>query len=85
VIPPFFPAAVLRPVLPLAFCFAQRALATADNLARVAADILRLPLWDVNGVEVPPRIDASRLFKASICRRIETASSKASRDISTPI
>jgi hypothetical protein len=83
--PSFFPAAVLRPVLSLAFCFAQRAWAAADNLARVAADILPLPLWDVNRVEVPPRIDASCLFKASICRRTETASCKALRDISTPI
>jgi hypothetical protein len=46
VIPPFFPAVGVRPVLPLAFCFAQRVRAAADNLARVAADILRLPLLD---------------------------------------
>jgi hypothetical protein len=82
VIPPFFPAAVVRPVLPLAFWFAQRARAAADNLARVAADILRLPVLGVNRVEVPPRIDASRLSKASIRRRIETASSKVLRDSS---
>jgi hypothetical protein len=85
VIPSFFLRVVVRPVLLLAFWFAQRARAAADNLARVAADILRLPLWDVNRVEVPPRIDASCLFKASICRRTETASCKALRDISTPI
>jgi hypothetical protein len=80
VIPPLFPAAVLRPVLPLAFCFAQRARAAADNLARVAADIPRLPLLDVNRVEVPPRIETSRLSRVFICRRIKTASSKALRD-----
>jgi hypothetical protein len=85
VIPPFFPAAVVRPVLPLAFCFAQRALAAADNLARVAADILRLPLLDVTRVEVPPRIEASRLSRVFNRRRIETASCKALRDISMPI
>jgi hypothetical protein len=84
VIPPLFPAEVRRPILPLAFCFAQRARAAADNLARVAADVLRLPLLDVNRVAVPPRIEASRLSKASICRRIETASSKAFRDSSMP-
>jgi len=84
VIPPFFLRVVIRPVLPPAFCAAQRALAAADNLARVAADILRLPLLDVNRVDVPPRIEASRLSKASICRWIETASSKALRDISMP-
>jgi hypothetical protein len=82
VIPPFFPAAVLPPVLPLAFCCAQRARAAADNFARVAADILRLPLLDVNRVEMPPRIEASRFSRVFICRRIETASSKALRDIS---
>ena len=80
VIPPFFTAAVVRPVLPLAFCFAQRARAAADNLARVAADILRLPLLAVNPVEMPPRIEASRLSRVFICRRIETASSKVLRD-----
>ena len=80
VIPPFFPAAVVRPVLPLAFCFAQRAWVAADNLALVAADILRLPLLDVNRAEVPPRIEASRLSRVFICRRIDTASSKALRD-----
>jgi len=84
VIPPFFLAAVLPPVLLLAIRLAQRARAAADNLARVAADILRLPLSDVNRVEVPPRIEASRFSKASICRRIETASSKALRDSSMP-
>jgi hypothetical protein len=70
--------------LPFAFCFAQRALAAADNFARVAADILRLPLLDVNRVEVPPRIEASRLSRVFICRRIETASSKVLRDKSIP-
>jgi len=80
VIPPFFTAAVVRPVLPPAFCFAQRARAAADNLARVAADILRLPLLAVNPVEMPPRIEASRLSRVFICRRIETASSKVLRD-----
>ena len=54
----------------------------ADNLARVAADILRLPLLDVNGVEVPARIDARRLSRVFICRRTEIASCKVLRDSS---
>src|ERR1700726_5256208 len=74
--PPFFLAVVARPVFPPAFCLAQRARAAAANLARVAAEILRRPLVDVERAGALPRIEARRLSGVSICRRIETASSK---------
>ena len=65
-----------------AFCFAQRALAAAASLARVAADIRRRPpRVAAPGVEVP-RIEERRFSKASICRRIEMASCKALADVS---
>jgi hypothetical protein len=79
VIPPFFLAGVV--FLP-AFSFAQRALAAAASFARVAADIRRRPprLEELAGA--PLRIEDRRLSNASICRRTETASSKAATDIS---
>ena len=79
VIPPFFLAGVV--FLP-AFSFAQRALAAAASFARVAADICRRPprLEELAGA--PLRIEDRRLSNASICRRTETASSKAATDIS---
>src|SRR5260370_25476840 len=76
VIPPFFLAVVVRPIFSPAFSLAQRALAAAASLARVAADILRLSLVDVVRAGAPPRTDARRLSKWSICRPIGTASSK---------
>src|SRR5438093_10362545 len=79
VIPPFFLAgAVLVP----AFSFAQRALAAAASLARVAADIRRRPPRVAGLAGGPPRIEERRFSRVSICRRIETASCKASTDIS---
>jgi len=81
VIPPFFLGAVVVVFLP-AFCLAQRALAAAASLARVAADIRRRPpRVAAPGVEVP-RIEERRFSKASICRRIEMASCKALADVS---
>jgi len=65
-IPPFFLAAIVRPVFPPTFCLAQRALAAAANLARVAADILRLPVLDVERGEAPPRSEERRLSRVSI-------------------
>jgi hypothetical protein len=84
VIPPFFLApkpfgVVFWP----AFILAQRALAATASLDRVAADIPR-PLRVARAVGEPPRIDERRLCRVSICRRIETASCKASTDISMP-
>jgi hypothetical protein len=72
---PAFPPALLPP-----FCLAQRALAAADNLARVAAEIVRRPPADDARAEVLPRIEARRLSRVSICRRIATASSNDLRD-----
>ena len=81
VIPPFFLAgAVLVP----AFSFAQRALAAAASLARVTADIRRRPSGVATPAGGPPRIEERRFSRLSICRRIETASCKASIDISIP-
>lgn len=79
VIPPFFLAGVV--FLP-AFSFAQRALAAAASFARVAADIRRRPPWVEEVAGAPLRIEERRLSNASICRRTETASSKAATDIS---
>jgi hypothetical protein len=77
VIPPFFLGVVFIP----AFCLAQRALASAASLARVADDIRRRPpRVEGPGAEVP-RIDERRFSKASICRRIEMASSSDLRDM----
>jgi hypothetical protein len=79
VMPPFFLARVV--FLP-ALIFAQRALAAAASFARVAADIRRRPPLAGTLAGAPLRIEERRLSKASICRRIETASSKALTDIS---
>jgi hypothetical protein len=62
-------------------CLAQRARAAADSFARVAADILRLPRRPrpvERGAPAPPppTSEFKRLSKLSICRRMETASSK---------
>src|SRR4029453_17580895 len=66
VIPPFFlarkPFAV---VFGPAFILAQRALAAAASLARVAADIPR-PLPVTRAVGEPPRIEERRFCRASI-------------------
>ena len=70
-------------------CLAQRALAAAANLARVAADILLLPALPLvaaagaREVELPTS-ELRRLSRLSICRRIETACSKFLRDRSMP-
>ena len=80
VIPPFFLRVVLRPACLPPFCLAQRARAAAANLARVAADIRRLPVLDVELGEVLPKSEARRLSRLSICRRIDTACSKDLRD-----
>jgi hypothetical protein len=79
VMPPFFLARVV--FLP-ALIFAQRALAAAASFARVAADIRRRPPLAGTLAGAPLKIEERRLSKASICRRIETASSKALTDIS---
>jgi hypothetical protein len=80
VIPPFFAAGVPF-VWPL--IFAQRALAAAASLARVAAGIgRRTPLLVAARAREPARIEERRFCNVSICRRIETASCKASTDIS---
>jgi len=74
---------VARLIFPPAFCLAQRARAAAASLARVAADILRLPALPALGIAraaEPPTIELRRLSRLSICRRIETASSKDLRD-----
>jgi len=81
VIPVFFLLVVIRPVFLPAFCLAQRALAAAANFARVAPDILRLPVWAVERCEALPRTEARRRSRVSICRRIETASSSDLRDM----
>ena len=82
VIPPFFTAGVAF-VWP--FILAQRALAAAASLARVAAGIGRRPPLAAAGLtREPARIEERRFCRVSICRRIETASCKASTDISIP-
>jgi hypothetical protein len=80
VIPPFFTAGFAF-VWP--FILAQRALAAAASLARVAAGIgRRPPLAVAEPALEPARIEERRFCRVSICRRIETASCKASTDIS---
>jgi hypothetical protein len=82
VIPPFFLAGV---VFVWPFILAQRARAAAASLARVAAGIGRRPPLPVTAVAgEPARIDERRFCRVSICRRTETASCKASIDISIP-
>ncbi len=83
VIPPRFlrvVAGARGAVFLLPFCLAQRARAAAANLARVAADIRRLPVLGVGLGEVLPKSEARRLSRLSICRRIDTACSKDLRD-----
>src|SRR6266540_6458656 len=82
VIPPFFTVGFAF-VWP--FILAQRALAAAASLARVAAGIgRRSPLAVAELAREPARIEERRFCRVSICRRIETASCKASTDISIP-
>ena len=81
-IPPFLLGAVVVVVFLPAFCFAQRALAAAASLARVAADIRRRPPRAKELGEEAPRIEERRFSKESICRRIEMASCKALADVS---
>ena len=82
VIPPFFVAGVAF-VWP--FILAQRALAAAASLARVAAGIGRRPPFAVAELaREPDRIEERRFCRVSICRRIETASCRVSTDISIP-
>ena len=69
------------------FSLAHRALAAAESLARVEGEKYRPAACLAVGVAVglagaPPRIEERRLSRLSICRRIETASSKALTDIS---
>ena len=83
--PPFFLARPARAVPFPPFCLAQRALAAAASLARVAADTLRCPagreLPRLAERDVPPPIkEAKRFSRESICRRSETACSKFLRD-----
>jgi hypothetical protein len=79
--PPFFRPVLLRPAGLLPRRFAQRARAAADNLARVAADILRRPPPPaVERDGVPPSSEFKRFCKFSISRRIETASSNDLKD-----
>ena len=72
--PPFFldlGAAAARPP----FFFAQRALAEAASLARVAADIGRREPERADDLEPPvPKIEPRRFWAASIWRRSEIAS-----------
>jgi hypothetical protein len=61
-----------------AFILAQRALAAAASLARVAAGIERRPPLAVAELALEPlRIKERRFWRVSICRRIDTASCKA--------
>ncbi|SRR6266487_139034 len=70
-----------------AFRLAQRALAAAASLARVAADIRRRPPRVTGPVGAPltPKIDERRFSRASIFRRIEMASCKVLVDISMAV
>ena len=85
VIPPFFLAVVVRPIFLPAFSLAQRALAAAASLARVATDIVRLWVSDFTRDEAVANSEARRLSRVSICRRIETASCKVLSDSPIPI
>ena len=83
------PAAVIPPpfllvdaVAALPFFFAHRALIAAAILARLSADILRLPLR-VEVVEgAAARREPRRFSSVAICRRMPTASSSDLSDIS---
>jgi hypothetical protein len=74
--PPFFRAGLPTPVR---FRFVHRAFAAAESFALVVADIVRLP---VLSVALPPRSEASRFSRVSICRRTDSASSKFLNDMS---
>ena len=78
-IPPFFLAGIV--FLP-AFNLAQRAVAAAASLARVAADIRRRPPLVAELTGKPPRIEERRFSRVSICWRTEIASCKALADVS---
>jgi len=81
----FRPAGVsppFRAVFPklVRFRFAHRARIAAAIFARACGDIFRGPSRVNELEEAVPRIEARRFSRVSICRRIETASSKALRD-----
>ena len=77
--PPFFRGAVLTLVR---FLSAHRAFAAAESFALVAADIPRRTLSVGRlGTELA-KIEARRVFRVSIWRRIERASSNLLRDMS---
>ena len=67
---------------PLRFRFTHRAFAAADSFALVAADILFPLALTAERDTAVPRSEARRFFKASIWRRIESASSNDLRDMS---
>jgi len=75
----FFGAALLTPVR---FGFARRAFAAAESIALVAADILFPPALNAERDKAEPRSEAKRFFKVPIWRRIKSASSNDSRDMS---
>ena len=77
--PPFFRAGLRGPVR---FLFAHRAFTAAAIFARACGDILRGPLLAAERNGALPISEVRRLSKVSICRRIETASSKFLRDMS---
>jgi len=66
---------------PVRFLFAHRAFIAAAIFARVCRDVFRDPVMDAEGDGVVPTIEASRLCRVSICRRMESASSKLVRDV----
>lgn len=78
--PPFLPldffGAEAAVTLAVPFCLAQRARVAAAIFARLAADIFRRPFagftaWSSS----PPKRPPNRLCSASICLRMESASS----------
>jgi hypothetical protein len=77
--PPFFD--LIEGAVPSPLRLAHLALAAAANLARVEADTL-LPLSPPLKLETEPsRSELKRFSRASICRRIPTASSNFFRVI----
>jgi len=56
--------------------------AAAESFALVAADILFLPVLNVERDKAVPRSEARRFFKAPSWRRIKSASSNDLRDMS---
>jgi len=77
--PPFFCAGLPTPVR---FLFAHRALIAAAIFARACGDIFGGPALDAERDGAVPRSEVSRFSKVSICRRIESASSRFLRDVS---